>query len=272
MFANGVLHSLHESLKLCDARAAGRGGRACGAPRRPTARRSESGRPRTLSAEAIVTAAIHVLDDGGVAGLSMRSVAQRLGTGAASLYAYVSGKEERLELIFDELVGTVPPPTPDPKRWREQITAMMFDVQRVLVSHRDAALAGIGRVPTSPKALAGMETVAAVMAAGGLAPRIIALGSDQAIPLRMCLRLRAGALLQQRSIARGARAIFRERAPVLADGASRPLSDDCLGRVGNERPRRRCALRVRARHLAQRLRSRKQPPACRSRLNSTARR
>jgi AcrR family transcriptional regulator len=148
-------------------------------PRRPSARRAEAGRPRTLSIQAIVTAAIEVLDDGGVAGLSMRSVAQRLGTGAASLYAYVSGKDELLELIFEELIGTIPLPTPDPKRWRTQVTEMMTDLQRVLVSHRDAALAGIGRVPTSAKALAGSETLAAVMAAGGLEPRIIALGSDQ---------------------------------------------------------------------------------------------
>jgi AcrR family transcriptional regulator len=132
-----------------------------------------------LSTQAIVKAAIDVLDDGGVAGLSMRSVAQRLGTGAASLYAYVSGKDELLELIFEELIGTIPLPTPDPKRWREQVTEMMTDLQRVLVSHRDAALAGIGRVPTSAKALAGSETLAAVMAAGGLEPSIIALGSDQ---------------------------------------------------------------------------------------------
>jgi AcrR family transcriptional regulator len=148
-------------------------------PRRPSARRPDAGRPRTLSAQAIVTAAIEVLDDGGVASLSMRSVAERLGTGAASLYAYVSGKDELLELIFDDLIGTIALPTPDPTRWREQVTEMMTDLQRVLVSHRDAALAGIGRVPTSARALAGSETLAAVMAAGGLAPSIIALGSDQ---------------------------------------------------------------------------------------------
>jgi AcrR family transcriptional regulator len=146
---------------------------------RLSARRATAGRPRTLSIDAIVSAAIEVLDDGGVAGLSMRSVAGRLGTGAASLYAYVSGKDELLELIFDELVGMVPLPTPDPNRWREQIVVMMTELQSVLVSHRDAALAGMGRVPTSTKALEGMEAVSAIMAAGGLAPSVIALGSDQ---------------------------------------------------------------------------------------------
>ena len=50
-----------------------------------------------------------------MAGLSMRKVAQRLNTGAASLYAYVSGKDELLELVFDELIGQVPLPEPDPR-------------------------------------------------------------------------------------------------------------------------------------------------------------
>jgi AcrR family transcriptional regulator len=55
--------------------------------------------------QTIVAAAIDVLDEAGVAGLSMRRVAQRLGTGAASLYAHVSGRDELLELVFDQLVG-----------------------------------------------------------------------------------------------------------------------------------------------------------------------
>ncbi len=57
-----------------------------------------------------MAAAVEVLDESGVAGLSMRKVAQRLDTGAASLYAYVSGKDELLELVFDELVGQVDAP------------------------------------------------------------------------------------------------------------------------------------------------------------------
>ena len=91
------------------------------APRRPVRRRSPAGRKATLTTEAIVTAAIEVLDEGGVAGLSMRRVAEHLGTGAASLYAHVSGKEELLELVYDALVGQVPLVEPDPATWREQL-------------------------------------------------------------------------------------------------------------------------------------------------------
>jgi AcrR family transcriptional regulator len=133
-------------------------------------------RRTALTVETIVAAAIEVLDEAGVAGLSMRRVADQLGTGAASLYAHVSGKDE---LVFDELVGQVPLPEPDPKLWREQVRQMARDLRRVLMAHRDAALAGLGRVPTSPKTLAAAEALVAVLRAGGLSNRAIALGVDQ---------------------------------------------------------------------------------------------
>jgi AcrR family transcriptional regulator len=148
-------------------------------PRRVSRRPKATPRRTGLSVEAVVTAAIAELDESGVAGLSMRRVADRLGTGAASLYAYVSGRDELLELVFDELIGRVPLPEPDPKRWREQVHEGLGDLLGVLTSHRDAALAGLGRIPTSPKALAGADALAGVLRAGGLSDRTVALGLDQ---------------------------------------------------------------------------------------------
>jgi hypothetical protein len=43
----------------------------------------------------------------------------------------------------------------------------------------DAALAGLGRVPTTPNVLRAGEVVVAVMRAGGLTDHVIALGLDQ---------------------------------------------------------------------------------------------
>ena len=94
--------------------------------RRPTRRTAHT-------REAIVAAAIDVLDEAGTRGISMRRVAERLGTGAASLYAHVSGREELLELVFDELAGQVRLPTPDPLRWREQIHEIFSDWRAILL-------------------------------------------------------------------------------------------------------------------------------------------
>lgn len=157
------------------------------APRRlPRAPARQAPRRPGLTVEQVVAAAIAVLDEAGVAGLSMRKVAEQLGTGAATLYAYVSGRDELLELVFDDLIGTVPlPDAPDPKRWREQMITTMRSLHAVLVSHRDAALAGLGRIPTTPKTMAASEVMSAVMRAGGLSDRAIALGLDT-IMLYVC--------------------------------------------------------------------------------------
>lgn len=124
-------------------------------------------------------AALAVLDEAGVAGLSMRRVAEKLDTGASSLYAHVSGKDELVALVFDELVGQVPLPEPDAARWREQVIAMMTGLRDVLVGHRDAALAALGRVPTTPNTLAASEVLVTTMRLGGLADRVIGLALDQ---------------------------------------------------------------------------------------------
>jgi AcrR family transcriptional regulator len=150
-------------------------------PRRLVRHPERPGRRPSLSRQAIVDAAIALLDESGVSGLSMRGVAQHLGAGVASLYGYVSGREELLELVFDELVGQVPLPTPDPARWREQIYEMLHGLRHVLMSHRDAALAGLGRIPTSPQTLAAAEVMVATLRLGGLSDRVVALGLDQLI-------------------------------------------------------------------------------------------
>ncbi|HEX2403614.1 MAG TPA: helix-turn-helix domain-containing protein, partial [Acidimicrobiia bacterium] len=80
------------------------------------------GEPRaTLSREAIVDAAIEVLDRHGLDGLSMRRVAEVLGTGPASLYWHVADKEQLIHLILDRVMGELELSEPDSSRWEEQI-------------------------------------------------------------------------------------------------------------------------------------------------------
>jgi AcrR family transcriptional regulator len=73
-------------------------------PRRP-------GRPRDAGAdEAILTATVELLADGGIAGLSMDLVAKRAGVGKATIYRRWASKEE---LVLDAL-KTAPPTIPTP--------------------------------------------------------------------------------------------------------------------------------------------------------------
>lgn len=64
------------------------------------------GRQRsTHSLEAIVDAAVALLDETGEASLTFRALAERLGGGVGSVYWYVSGKDELLDRATDAVMG-----------------------------------------------------------------------------------------------------------------------------------------------------------------------
>src|SRR5690348_482873 len=58
-----------------------------------------------LTLARIVTAAIGVADAEGLAAVSMSRVATELGAAPMSLYRYVTGKDELLELMVDTAMG-----------------------------------------------------------------------------------------------------------------------------------------------------------------------
>jgi AcrR family transcriptional regulator len=60
-----------------------------------------------LSVGRIVNAAIEVADAEGLAALSMRHVADRLGISTMSLYTYVPGKAELIDVMLDAVLGEV---------------------------------------------------------------------------------------------------------------------------------------------------------------------
>jgi AcrR family transcriptional regulator len=57
-----------------------------------------------LSVEQVVRAAIELADAEGLAALSMRRVAERLGVGTMSLYTYVPAKAELIDLMLDAVL------------------------------------------------------------------------------------------------------------------------------------------------------------------------
>ncbi|MGC0418259.1 TetR/AcrR family transcriptional regulator [Embleya sp. AB8] len=143
-----------------------------------TAPKARSPRKPVLSQEAIVTAALAIIDAEGMDALSMRRVAQRFDTGAASLYAYVANKEELVELVVDRVNGEVRIPVADPARWREQLREAMFSIRDVYASHRDLGRASIGAVPLGPNSLASTERILAILRAGGLSKKVSAFACD----------------------------------------------------------------------------------------------
>lgn len=78
-------------------------------------------RPKLRMAE-VVQKAIALADRHGLAALSMRRLAEELGVTAMSLYTYVPGKGELLDLMTDAVCAETARPEPGDRTWRERLT------------------------------------------------------------------------------------------------------------------------------------------------------
>jgi AcrR family transcriptional regulator len=140
-------------------------------PRRESRRRRDP-----LTQEAIVEAAMRVLDSDGLDGLSMRRVGEELDTGAASLYWHVGSKDGLLDLILDRVIGEQEVPDPEPERWREQLKDVARTMRATILRHRDIVRISIGRIPTGSNALRYSERVLAILRAGGVPDQLAVSG------------------------------------------------------------------------------------------------
>src|SRR5690242_14715389 len=77
-------------------------------------------RPR-LTVDEIARAAIAVADGKGLSSLSMRRLADDLGVTAMSLYTYVPGKAELLDVMLDAVYAETARPDDVPGGWRERL-------------------------------------------------------------------------------------------------------------------------------------------------------
>ncbi|MEO8685642.1 MAG: TetR/AcrR family transcriptional regulator, partial [Devosia sp.] len=83
----------------------------------------EPRKPPQLSRDRIVAAAVEVLDAQGVDGLTMRRLADHLGSGVMSLYWHVDNKEDVFELALDSVFEYRGVLTAGGSRdWRQDIT------------------------------------------------------------------------------------------------------------------------------------------------------
>jgi AcrR family transcriptional regulator len=106
-----------------------------------------------LSVDRIVAAAIEIADGDGLAALSMRRVAERLGVGAMSLYTYVPGKGELVDLMIDQVLGEIDRP-PLPGDWRGKLEHVARANLALYRAHPWLLQVGTARPPMGPNLLA----------------------------------------------------------------------------------------------------------------------
>ncbi|MFI2412958.1 TetR/AcrR family transcriptional regulator [Streptomyces sp. NPDC018947] len=135
-----------------------------------TGRRPSRGPKPGLTLERIVEAAVEVADREGLGAVSMRRLATELGTGAMSLYRYVPGKAELLDLMLDRVQRPSEDPAgPGDGDWRSALHALGHATLALYRRHPWLLEVNQSRPVLGPSALEGMEKVLVRIKPMGLA-------------------------------------------------------------------------------------------------------
>ncbi|MEW2304020.1 TetR/AcrR family transcriptional regulator C-terminal domain-containing protein [Streptomyces sp. NPDC006655] len=121
----------------------------------PTAPRR--GPQQRLDVDRVVAVAIALADAEGLDALTMRRVAQQLGVVPMTLYTYVPGKAELLDLMLDTVYLRMPRTDTAGRPWRARLTAVAEENRALFEAHPWAAAISTGRPPLGPGMMAKYE-------------------------------------------------------------------------------------------------------------------
>jgi AcrR family transcriptional regulator len=125
----------------------------------------------TLTLGRIVTAAIEIADAEGLEALSMRRVAEALGVGTMSLYRYVPGKAELLDLMIDQTNSLDPPVDRLGDDWRSAMEMLGRGIWRLYLRHPWLPFVDQSRPLLGPNSLDAFELAVRSINDSGLTDR-----------------------------------------------------------------------------------------------------
>jgi AcrR family transcriptional regulator len=139
----------------------------------------------TLTREQITKMAMTTLDDEGLAGLSIRKLAAKLGAGATSLYWHVPTKDDLIDLLIDEIWGQIDVPDPSLAGWRNGALLFGHSLRSAVLRHHWLPEVMYGRPSLGPNAMTLGSRGLVLFGAAGFAGKELdyAMGSVMAYTL-----------------------------------------------------------------------------------------
>ena len=119
-----------------------------------------------LSRDRVLAAALAVADEGGLPGLTIRSLAQRLGAKPMSVYHYVASKDEILDGLVDLVFAEIELPEPNGD-WRGEMTRRARSAREVLRRHPWSIGLLESRTSPGPATLRHHDATIAALRSGG---------------------------------------------------------------------------------------------------------
>lgn len=129
---------------------------------------SRRGPERRLSLDAVVAAATRLADQEGLDAVTMRRLAQVLEVAAMTLYTYIPGRAELLDLMLDAVYAEMPRTDTSGQPWRARLTAVAAENRALFDAHPWAAHVSTLRPPLGPGLMAKYEHELAALDGLGL--------------------------------------------------------------------------------------------------------
>jgi TetR/AcrR family transcriptional regulator, tetracycline repressor protein len=104
--------------------------------------RQPARRPEPLTVDVIVDAAVALLADVGLSGLSMRKLGAALDVDPMAVYHHVGSKRALLALVTTRVLGRMQAPDPD-AAWPDRIRQWALRYWDVVVANRELTMAGL---------------------------------------------------------------------------------------------------------------------------------
>lgn len=130
-----------------------------------------------LSLDLVVETALRVLDAEGLGAVTTRRVARELGTGQASLYAYVRNKDELLAKVLEKVLADIPLPTAR-GTWQQRLMRYGRQTRKGLLAHPGIAAVALASAPAGTAALVRGEWMLGLLRSAGLPDAVVAMAVD----------------------------------------------------------------------------------------------
>jgi AcrR family transcriptional regulator len=123
--------------------------------------------PRKFTRERLQSTALAIVDEHGLASLTMRSLAAELGTGAMTIYNYVDGRSGLESLVTEAVMIQSTWEEPESGDWRDAVAAVAEGVLLAVRDHPNAIPLMLARGALHESALAPAEAMLAGLHRGG---------------------------------------------------------------------------------------------------------
>ena len=115
--------------------------------------------PRKFTRDQLRATALQMVDEHGLAALTMRSLASALGTGAMTIYNYVDGREGLEQLVTEAVMAEASWEADPSEDWADEAAAITTGMWRAVRSHPNAIPLILTRRSLDPATLDAAEAL-----------------------------------------------------------------------------------------------------------------